>query len=101
MGKLARIVTCVFGARPSHVGAKRCYGSKISKGGFIKVTSGLMGKIRKCDMIRCLWLVEGAKRFTMWFKGVRGGFGVIPTQFRSQRYKASEETNGNKVNAPS
>jgi hypothetical protein len=43
MGKLARIVTCVFGAWPSHVGAKRCYRSKISEGGFIMVTSGLMG----------------------------------------------------------
>jgi hypothetical protein len=29
----------------------------------------------------------------MWFKGVRGGFRVIPTQFRSQKYKASVETN--------
>jgi hypothetical protein len=55
MGKLARILTCVFGAWPSHVGAKRCYGSKISKDGFIKVTSGLMGPMRKGDMIRCLW----------------------------------------------
>jgi hypothetical protein len=38
MRKLARIVTGVFEARHSHVGAKMCYGSKISKGGFIKVT---------------------------------------------------------------
>jgi hypothetical protein len=55
MTKPARIVTCVFGAWPSDVGAKRCYGSKISKGGFIKVMSGLMGPMRKGDMIRCLW----------------------------------------------
>jgi hypothetical protein len=41
MGKLARIVTDVFGARPSHVGAKRCYGSRINKGGFIKVMIGI------------------------------------------------------------
>jgi hypothetical protein len=41
MGKLARIVTGVFRARRSHVGAKRCYGSKISKDGFIKVTMSL------------------------------------------------------------
>jgi hypothetical protein len=55
MGKLARIVTCVFGVWPSHVGAKRCYGSKISNGGFITVTSDLMGPMRKGDTIRCLW----------------------------------------------
>jgi hypothetical protein len=42
MGKLARIATGVFGAQHSHVGAKRGYGSKISKGGFIKVTIGIM-----------------------------------------------------------
>jgi hypothetical protein len=41
MRKLARIVTCVFGAWASHVGTKRCYGSKISKCGFIKVTVGI------------------------------------------------------------
>jgi hypothetical protein len=41
MRKLARSVTCVFGAWPSHVGANRCYGSKISKGVFIKVTIGI------------------------------------------------------------
>jgi hypothetical protein len=41
MGKLGRIVIGVFGARHSHVRAKRCYGSKISKGGFIKVTIGV------------------------------------------------------------
>jgi hypothetical protein len=54
MGKLARIVTGVFGARHSHVGVKRCYRSKISKSGFIKVTSGLMGLMRKGDTIRYL-----------------------------------------------
>jgi hypothetical protein len=41
MGKLARIVTDIFGARHSHVGVRRCYGSKMSKGGFIKVTIGI------------------------------------------------------------
>jgi hypothetical protein len=54
MGRLARIVTGVFEAGHSHVRVKRCYRSKISKGGFIKVTSGLMGPMRKGDMIRCL-----------------------------------------------
>jgi hypothetical protein len=44
----------VFEARHSHVGAKRCYGSKISKGGFIKVTIGLMEPMRKGDMVRFL-----------------------------------------------
>jgi hypothetical protein len=43
-----------FGARHSHVRVKRCYGSKIRNGGFIKVTSGLMGPMRKGDTIRCL-----------------------------------------------
>jgi hypothetical protein len=55
VGKLARIVTVVFRARQSHVEAKRCYRSKISKGGFIKVMTGLMGPMRKGDMIRCFW----------------------------------------------
>jgi hypothetical protein len=55
MRKFARIATGVFEARHSHVGAKRCYGSKISKGGFIKVTIGIMGPMRKGDTIRCLF----------------------------------------------
>jgi hypothetical protein len=55
MGKLARIAMGVFGARHSHVGVRRCYGSKISKGGFVRVTSGKMGPMRKGDMIRYLW----------------------------------------------
>jgi hypothetical protein len=41
MRKLARIATGVFEARHNHVRAKRCYGSKISKGGFIKITIGI------------------------------------------------------------
>jgi hypothetical protein len=32
----------------------------------------------------------------MFFKRVRGGFKVIPTQFRIQGYKALVDTNGNK-----
>jgi hypothetical protein len=57
---LARIMTDVFGGRHSHVRVKRCYGSKISNGGFIKVMSGLMGPMRKGDTIRCL--SNGRKR---------------------------------------
>jgi hypothetical protein len=41
MKKLARIATGVFEARHSHVWAKRCYGSKISKGELINVTIGI------------------------------------------------------------
>jgi hypothetical protein len=48
------MATGVFEARHSHVGAKRCYGSRISNGGFIKVTIDLMGPMRNGDMIRCL-----------------------------------------------
>jgi hypothetical protein len=59
--KLARMTTRVFGARHSPVRAKRCYGSKISKGGLLKVTSGLMGSMRKGHTIRCL--SNGRKRW--------------------------------------
>jgi hypothetical protein len=48
------MTTSVFEARHSPVGAKRCYRSKIGKGGFIKFTSGLMRPMRKGDTIRCL-----------------------------------------------
>jgi hypothetical protein len=41
MKKLARITIGVFEARHNHVRAKRCYGSKINKGGFIKVMIGI------------------------------------------------------------
>jgi hypothetical protein len=91
----------VFEARHNPVGAKRCYGYKVSTCGFIKVTSGLMGPIRKGDMIKCI--SNGRKRageFTIWFKGVQGGFTLIPTQLESQRYNTLEETNGNKINTP-
>jgi hypothetical protein len=54
MRKLARIATGVFEVRHSQVRAKRCYGSKISKGGFIKVTIDLTKPMRKGDTIRCL-----------------------------------------------
>jgi hypothetical protein len=55
MRKRARIVTGVFEAWHSHVGAKRCYGSKISKGGFIKVMIGIAEQqesvIRQCAFL--------------------------------------------------
>jgi hypothetical protein len=55
MRKLVRILMDVFGARHSHVGARKGYGSKISKGGFIKVTIGLMKLMRKGDLVRHLF----------------------------------------------
>jgi hypothetical protein len=54
MGKLARIATGVFEARHSHVLAKKCYRSKISKGELIKVTVDLAEPMREDGMIRCL-----------------------------------------------
>jgi hypothetical protein len=54
MGKLARIVMGVIGAQHNNVGVRRCYGSEISKGEFIKVTISLMEPIRMADTIRCL-----------------------------------------------
>jgi hypothetical protein len=73
MGKLARIVTGVFEARHIHVGAKRCYGSKISKGEFIKVTIGLTELMQQGDRVRYLFgepkerkdLQFGSKEFKM------------------------------------
>jgi hypothetical protein len=54
MEKLVRIAMGVFGAWHSHVWVMRCYGSKISKGGFINVTIGLTEPIRIGDTIGCL-----------------------------------------------
>jgi hypothetical protein len=54
MGKLASIAVGVFYARHSHVEAKECYGSRISRGKLIKVTIGLAEPMREGDMIRCL-----------------------------------------------
>jgi hypothetical protein len=62
MKKFARIVTGVFEARHSHVGEKRCYGSKISKGEFIKVTIGLMKSMRKGDTVRCLLMSRRSEK---------------------------------------
>jgi hypothetical protein len=64
MGKLAKIVTGVFEARQSHVGVKRCYRSKISKGGFIKSTSGLtepMGGVTWSGVIGWAKEIEGSQ----------------------------------------
>jgi hypothetical protein len=58
MRKLARIATGVFKARYSHVGAKRCYGSKISKDGFIKVMIGLTELIGE----GCPWMSQRSER---------------------------------------
>jgi hypothetical protein len=54
MRKLARIVMGVFEAWPSHIEAKRCYKSKMSKGGFIKVIVSLTEPMRMSDMLMCL-----------------------------------------------
>jgi hypothetical protein len=43
-----------FEAWHSHVGVRRCYGSKISKSGFIKVTIGLTEPMRMDGTLRCL-----------------------------------------------
>lgn len=55
MGKLARIVTCVFGAWHSHAWARSATIPKISKGGFIKVTIGIAEQqesvIRQCSFL--------------------------------------------------
>jgi hypothetical protein len=62
MGRLARIAMGVFEARYSHVRAKRCYGSTISKGGFIKVMIGLTELMRKGDTVRCLLMSQMSEK---------------------------------------
>jgi hypothetical protein len=78
MRKLARIVTGVFEARHRHVAAKRCYGSKISKGGFINVTIVLTKPMRKGDTVRCLLMGQRSWRIHKLTQRVQGGFRVIP-----------------------
>jgi hypothetical protein len=62
MRKIGRIATGVFEAWHSHVGARRCYRSKISKGGFIKVTIGLIEIMRKGDTARCLLVSQRSEK---------------------------------------
>jgi hypothetical protein len=76
MRKFARIATGVFKARHSHVRAKRYYGSKISKGGFIKVTIGIAEQhesvIRQCAFLmgeRCGRVYHVIQRSSMRFQG--------------------------------
>jgi hypothetical protein len=52
MRKFASIAMGVFEARHNHVEAKRCYGSKISKSGFIKVTIDLTEPMTMGDTLR-------------------------------------------------
>jgi hypothetical protein len=52
----------IFEAWHSHVGVKRYYGSKISKGGFIKVTIGLTKPMRKGDMVRCFLVKQRSRK---------------------------------------
>jgi hypothetical protein len=54
MGKLASIAAVVSQAQNSHVQAKKCYGSKISRGKLIEVTLGLADLMREGGTIRCL-----------------------------------------------
>jgi hypothetical protein len=54
MGKLARIVTCAFGAWHSHVRTKRCYGSQNKQGWFYQGHYWHSGITRGCDTITCL-----------------------------------------------
>jgi hypothetical protein len=65
MGKLTRIVTGVIRAQHNNVEVRRCYGSKISKGGFIKVKIGLTEPIRMGDMISAFLMGERDGRLTM------------------------------------
>jgi hypothetical protein len=60
--KFARITAGVFEARHNHVGAKRCYGSKISKSWFIKITIGLPKPMRNGDMVRCLLVSQRSRK---------------------------------------
>jgi hypothetical protein len=60
MGKLASIAAGVFYARRSHVEAKECYGSRISRGKLIKVAIGLVEPMREGDMIMCLLMSQGS-----------------------------------------
>jgi hypothetical protein len=101
MGKLARIAMGVFGARHSHVGVRRCYGSKISKGGFIKVTSDLMRPMRKGDTIRCLGESKVRKDLQCGSKEFKAASGLYPRNLGSQRYNALIKEQQNEINASS
>jgi hypothetical protein len=86
MRKLARIAMGVFEARHSHVRAKRCYGSKISKGEFIKVMIGLTKSVRKGDTVRCLLVSQRSKkiyvivqRSSRWLQG----YNLFNSNFKS------------------
>jgi hypothetical protein len=80
MVKLARIATGVFEARHSHVGAKRCYGSKISNGGFIKVTIGIAEQ-QESVIRQCAFLI-----------GKRGGRVYHVIQKSSRRFQGNTHT---------
>jgi hypothetical protein len=59
---LLSIAAGVFQARHSHVWARRCYGSKINKDKFIKVTIGLAEPMRKGATIMCLLMNQRSRR---------------------------------------
>jgi hypothetical protein len=54
------MATGVFEARHSHVGVRRCYRSKISKSGFIRVTIGLTELVTGETMASATMVVSGA-----------------------------------------
>jgi hypothetical protein len=78
MRKPARIAMGVFEAWRNHIGAKRCYGSKISKDGFIKVTIGLTELMKKGYMVRCFLMGQRSWRIHKLTQRVQGGSRVIP-----------------------
>jgi hypothetical protein len=92
MGKIASITTGVYGAHHSRVGTKRCYGSKLSKGGFIKVTIDLAKPMRKGDTVRYLLVSQRSGKIYNVVQRVRCGFRVKPTRFRLQRWSYLDET---------
>jgi hypothetical protein len=59
-------------------GAKMCYGSKISKGGFIKTTIYLMESMGGVTRSDVLGWAKGARGFTMTFKRAQGGSKIPP-----------------------
>jgi hypothetical protein len=57
--------------------------------------SGDSGMMRECDTIVCLFNGPKEMEESQGDSRVRGGFRVIPTQFRLQRYSHLEETHEN------
>jgi hypothetical protein len=71
----------------------------MSKDGFIKVTVGLTELMRMGDTLRCL--SNGRKRWEAVIQSRSMRLQGYTHATRGQRYNTLEETNGNKINAPS